>query len=244
MKNDFFESQEPLKKPSGPKITVIEPNKNLKAELPPSKPTGKKIFKVFLLVLFLAILGLGGFVLARATNLGSKIFVGEKTSFYNKLGQLVRSATGRDVLLLGEDKGQVNILLLGIGGAGHDGGYLSDTIILAQIRPEDKKVSLISVPRDYLADLGPLGFRKIHAAFAEGYSKNKSFNDGGQAAVAAVEKISGLDIPYFAVIDFKGFAEAVDVIGGVDVTVDRTFTDYTYPDSNDGYLPAQTFTTG
>ncbi len=246
MKNDFFDSDDAEQmKTTGPKVTVIVPQDREKSLLPPKPSTGKRILKGFLILMTLAVLGVGGFAIVRATDLTNKIFVGEKSSFYSKLNQLVRSATGRDIQLIGEGDGQVNILLLGIGGAGHDGGYLSDTMILAQIRPEDKKVSLISIPRDYLADLGPaLGQRKINAAFAEGYNKNKNFNDGGKAAIAAVEKISGLKIPYFAVVDFAGFQEGVDVIGGVDIDIERTFTDYSYPDNNEGYIPAVTFKAG
>ncbi len=242
MKNDFFDS--PPQTPRGPRVTTITPQNPLKQDLPPAPSTGKRILKGFLVFLILAIVSVGGFAVVRATDLTNKVFVGEKTSFYNKLAQLVRSATGRDARLIGEDNGQINILLLGIGGAGHDGGYLSDTIILAQIRPDDKKASLVSIPRDYLADLGPLGFRKINAAFAEGYNVHKNFNEGGEAATAAVEKLSGLEIPYFAVIDFKGFQEAINVIDGIDITVDRTFTDSSYPDSNEGYIAPVTFKAG
>lgn len=244
MKNDFFDSPTANPKPSGPRVTVISPQERLKADLPPAPTNGKRILKGFLAFLILAILGLGGFAVVRATDLTNKVFVGEKTSFYSKLAQLVRSATGRDVQMIGEGNGQINILLLGIGGAGHDGGYLSDTIILAQIRPEEKKASLVSIPRDYLADLGPLGLRKINAAFAEGYNTNKDFNEGGKAATKAVEKLSGLEIPYFAVIDFQGFKEAINVIGGIDVVVDKTFTDSSFPDGKDGYIAPVTFKAG
>ncbi len=246
MKNDFFDSQEQeLIKKSGPRVTTITPPERGKTILPPKPSTGKRFMRGFLILMAIVILGVGGFAIVRATDLSNKIFVGEKSTFFNKLNQLVRSATGRDVQLIGEGDGQVNILLLGIGGAGHDGGYLSDTMILAQIRPEDKKVSLVSIPRDYLADLGPaLGQRKINAAFAEGYNKNKNFNDGGKAAIAAVEKISGLKIPYFAVVDFAGFEEGVDVIGGVDIQIERTFTDSSYPDNNEGYIAPVTFKAG
>jgi LCP family protein required for cell wall assembly len=242
-KNDFFEDQKPPKA-QPPKITVIKTPQTT-APLPPHAHTGRRIAKILTLIVFLLVLGLGGFLLVRGTNIANQIFVGEKTSFYNKVSQLVKSATGRDAQLKGESDNQINILLLGIGGEGHDGSYLSDTIILAQIKPEDKKASLTSIPRDYLADLGPIsGQRKINAAFAEGFAKNKDWNEAGKASIKAVEKISGLTIPYFAVVDFKGFEEAIDVIGGVDINVDRTFTDYTFPNKSDGYLPAQTFTAG
>jgi hypothetical protein len=51
-------------------------------------------------------------------------------------------------------------------------------------------------------------------------------------------------VPYFAVIDFSGFEKAVDQVGGLDVQVDRTFTDSTYPDSGFGYLAPITFQQG
>ena len=59
-----------------------------------------------------------------------------------------------------------------------------------------------------------------------------------------MQNLTGLQVPYFAVMDFSGFEKAIDQVGGVDVTVDRTFTDYQYPDSGTGYLPPQTFTAG
>jgi LCP family protein required for cell wall assembly len=89
-----------------------------------------------------------------------------------------------------------------------------------------------------------LGYRKINAAFAEGYARNKDWNEAGLWARQVVGQIAGVDIPYFAVVDFSGFEKAIDQIGGVNVTVDRTFTDYEYPDSGTGYLPPQTFTQG
>jgi hypothetical protein len=60
-----------------------------------------------------------------------------------------------------------------------------------------------------------------------------------------VEKISGQKIPYFGVMDFKGFEQAIDLVGGVDINIDKTFTDYTYPDdATNGYLAPVTFTAG
>ena len=136
-KNDFFEDQKPSNS-RPPKITVIK-TPQTPASLPPQAHTGRRIAKILTLIVFLLVLGLGGFLLVRGTSVANKIFVGEKSSFYNRVSQLVKSATGRDAQLKGESDNQINILLLGIGGEGHDGSYLSDTIILAQIKPEDKK---------------------------------------------------------------------------------------------------------
>jgi LCP family protein required for cell wall assembly len=184
--------------------------------------------------------GLGAFVAIRASSLSGKIFVGQKNSFLNQVGQFLSGNK-----LEGESNGQINVLLLGIGGEGHDGPYLSDSIIVAQIRPADKRITMISIPRDYLADLGgKYGERKINSAFAEGFARNGNFDEAGKMARETVERVSGLTIPYFAVIDFQGFEKAIDLVDGIDVTVDRTFTDYTYPNNTEGYLPPVTFTAG
>ena len=179
-------------------------------------------------------------LVVRASNLSGKIFVGEKNSFLSQVGHLLGGTK-----LKGESEGQINILLLGVGGEGHDGPYLSDSIIVAQIRPKDNRMTLTSIPRDYLADLGTkYGQRKINSAFAEGFARNSDFDEAGKLARETVEKISGLTIPYFAVIDFQGFEKAIDLVEGIDVTVDRTFTDYTYPNNTNGYIPAVTFKEG
>ncbi len=170
-------------------------------------------------------------------------FVGSTGGFFKNAADLIRGSAGQ-VAIQGEQSGVVRILLLGIGGEGHDGPYLSDTIILAQIKLDTGEVSLTSIPRDYQVKLGTQGYRKINFAFSEGYTKNKNWNEAGQLARDVVSDISGLDIPYFAVVDFSGFEQAVNQVGGLDVTVQRTFTDYQYPDNKDGYLPPQTFTAG
>jgi polyisoprenyl-teichoic acid--peptidoglycan teichoic acid transferase len=210
----------------------------------PRVKKSRRGLKLTLALITLVIVILGGFVFARASNLTSKIFVGQSSSFFSKLTSALRGEAG-GVKLIGENKGQINVLLLGIGGPGHDGPYLSDTMILAQIRPAEKKATLISIPRDYLANLGPYGFQKINNAFSNGYTKNNDWAQGGKAARDAVSELSGLEIPYFTVADFKGFEKAVDLVNGVDVTIERTFTDYSFPnDATAGYLEPVTFKAG
>lgn len=203
---------------------------------------GKRRLKIILGLIIAVIAVLGLFVVARAGNFMDKIFVGNNHSLYSRISDLVSSQTGSK--LIGESNGQVNVLLLGIGGPGHDGPYLSDTIIVAQLRPKDKKATLISIPRDYLVNTKEIGQRKINAVFAESYEKNKDWEKAGQSTIDVVEKISGLEIPYFAVVDFEGFKKSVDMLGGIEVTVQRPFTDYTFPDNKGGYIAPVSFEEG
>jgi polyisoprenyl-teichoic acid--peptidoglycan teichoic acid transferase len=135
-----------------------------------------------------------------------------------------------------------NILLLGYGGAGHDGGDLTDTMIVAHVEPKVKKVTLISIPRDLWVAIPTNGesvtYSKINAAYAIGLDDRKYPNKldiykglagGGALSKYAVEQVLGEDVRYFASIDFSGFVRIIDALGGVDVNVPRTFDDNFYP---------------
>lgn len=226
--------QPPVRQPA-PEVSLLSPRPRAKK---------RRLAKLILSGILLAILILGGILASKAINLSDKIFVGQKYSFLQKIQFAIRGAFGGQTLV-GEDLGQVNILLLGIGGEGHDGPYLTDTMIVAQIRPDIGEATLTSLPRDYLVKLPDnLGYRKINAAFAEGYNLHKDYNEAGAWARQVAEDTTGLKLPYFAVIDFSGFEKAIDLVGGVDITVDRTFTDAMFPDSGIGYLPPLTFKAG
>jgi polyisoprenyl-teichoic acid--peptidoglycan teichoic acid transferase len=202
---------------------------------PPKKKSRRKL-KLFVLVLILAGLGFAANSILSKSN---QIFANKKNIFV-RVGQLI---IGDDKKLIGEEEGTINILLLGMGGPGHEGPYLTDTMIVASINTETKDVIFTSIPRDFLVQLPNRGFSKINAAYAYSHKENDP-NAGGFAAIGAAEKVTGLEIPYYAAIDFEGFVKAVDHVGGLDITIDRTFTDSTYPDYRNGYLPPVTFTKG
>ncbi len=124
---------------------------------------------------------------------------------------------------LKSDNGRVNILLLGVGGEGHDGPYLSDSIILASIDKKGQDVALINIPRDlWVPDLS----QKINAAYAFGQEKDKK---GLEVAKKTVSGLFGVPIHYGFRIDFNGFKKAIDLVGGLDINVENSFTDPTYP---------------
>lgn len=97
------------------------------------------------------------------------------------------------------------------------GQYRSDSMMLARIDPVGKKVTLISVGRDILVDLGgEYGEQKINSAYALG---------GPALAVKTVSQLAGVPISHYAQVDFDGFAAMVDALGGVEVDVPMSFDD-------------------
>lgn len=112
------------------------------------------------------------------------------------------------------DKEQVNILLLGVDArSGQTDNTRSDTIILARIDPELNRVALISIPRD----------TKVSSAGLNGMDKINAANVVGGPALAAqkVSELMGQKIDYYMEIDFQGFKDIIDTVGGITINVDQ-----------------------
>jgi LCP family protein required for cell wall assembly len=86
------------------------------------------------------------------------------------------------------------------------GPYRSDTIML--IRAGRGTFRKLSIPRDTLADVPGQGPQKINSAYANG---------GAKLAIRTVENLLGLNVDQVAIIDFDGFRQFIDTIGGIDV---------------------------
>jgi LCP family protein required for cell wall assembly len=133
-------------------------------------------------------------------------------------------------------------LLLGIGGGIHDGPNLTDTIILASIDWQKDTVTLISIPRDLWVPSLPGYVKKINEAYQIGLDDTPP--DGIQKAESVVSGVTGQPIQYGVRLDFQGFVDAINQIGGVDVKVQHTLDDYNYPisgkeDDTCGHTPAE-----
>lgn len=132
-----------------------------------------------------------------------------------------------------EGDSRINVLLLGIGGEGHDGPDLTDTIMLASIDPITNKVALLSVPRDLWVKIPNVGYKKINAAYALAKEASIAKTDSGriQDGLDAIDKtlqpILNVPIHYHAVVDFQAFKQTVDTVGGIDVNVPETLYDPT-----------------
>lgn len=126
--------------------------------------------------------------------------------------------------LIKESGGRTNILIMGKGGAGHEAPDLTDTMIFVSVPHNDSDIDLISIPRDiWLPDLKA----KINSAYYWG--NQKEVGGGITLAKSEVESVVGKPVHYGVVVDFSVFEKVVNIIGGINVDVERSFIDKKYP---------------
>jgi len=134
------------------------------------------------------------------------------------------------------------IALMGYGGGHHEGGTLTDSILVAHFIPLEEKVKLISIPRDLWVPIpisvGITKMSKINAAYTIGLNDkgypNKEIQftglaGGGQMTKTVLSQILNIPIDNFIAINFKAFIKTIDILGGINVDVQKTFTDPFYP---------------
>ena len=128
--------------------------------------------------------------------------------------QIVKELTKKP--LIRKKKQPFTILLLGVDHLGVKGDTRSDTIILGRVDPENKKVWLLSIPRDTRAEIPGHGVQKINQAYALG---------GPALTIKTVSQMTGVRPDHYVEIDIGGFKHIVDVMGGVWINVDQRIND-------------------
>ncbi len=131
----------------------------------------------------------------------------------------------------------MTFLLLGVDKrCEEDGPTHSDSIMLASVDPLEKSAVLFSIPRDLWVEIPGFGVDRINQAFY--FGQVYEYPGGGQAlARETVEGLLGIPINYYITIDFQGFVDAVDLIGGIVIDVPEAIRDASYPDNCYGYDP-------
>jgi len=132
---------------------------------------------------------------------------------------------------LKETDGRTNVLLLGSDkrAAGTIDSELTDTLLLMSIGRVEHDVVLISLPRDLWVE-DPRGAKsKINAVYTLNKKDESDTINGGEALMEVSEDVLGVPIHYYAVINFELFKDVIDILGGIEVNVERSFIDYHYP---------------
>jgi LCP family protein required for cell wall assembly len=127
---------------------------------------------------------------------------------------------------------RINVLFTGIDSGNGRDHALTDTLLVASINPETKKVSLLSIPRD-IANFplwdGRTFQGKINSLMTYARLHPKEFPDGGlPTLIKEIGYLLGVPIHYYAAINLEGFVRMVDLVGGVDIVNQQQISDPTY----------------
>lgn len=179
--------------------------------------------KVTLLTLFsmvlIIVLVFVGFALYLNHVLSSNITHGQALPS-SKVKPAADAGDSQNILLLGSDTRSGNIKDV-------RSGARSDVIQLVHISRGHKSVQIIHFPRDLYVSIPGHGKNKINAAFAYG--------GPGLLAETISQMLGGVVINRYAIIDFKGFADLTDDLGGVNVYVAQAFNEKGYGTFQKGY---------
>jgi len=141
-------------------------------------------------------------------------------------------------------------LLLGYGGGGHDGAYLTDSMMVVIVDPPQRTLTLLSLPRDSWVPLyfdgATATYNKVNTAYAfaqdpslfpERLSRYRGDQGAGNFAMDTVSRLLGIPIQYYLGLDFQGFREMIDAVGGIDINVPDGFA-ARYPVNDDPSIDA------
>lgn len=191
-----------------------------------SKISFKKIIILLLVIWSFAFVGVFGSYLLKTAN-----------TFFGIVGKWTVKAISQSLgsPMKKDEFGQINVLLVWYGWDNHQGWYLADTIIVASFNPKKWAVSMISIPRDLYVKKEKGVYGRINMILPYAYARTKTLSGGVMALAEKATDITGLPISYYAIVDFEWFKDLVDVLGGVDVFVEKPLVDYQYPWSERSY---------
>lgn len=109
-----------------------------------------------------------------------------------------------------------NVLVLGGDKRPGDTKYRTDTMLLVHVDPKAKQIWMLSIPRDTRVNIPGHGTAKINAA---------NFYGGPALAIETVSEFTGLPVHHYLEVEFDGFKQAVDAMGGVWVDVPQEIDD-------------------
>ncbi len=122
------------------------------------------------------------------------------------------------------DTNTVTFLLLGSDTRGGP-SFRTDTIVLAAVRPSSGQVTLVSIPRDLWVYIPTHGMDRINTAYE--YGTLGKYPGGGPGLLKDTILYNlGIRVDHLAMIDFTGFKNAVNTLGGIDVPVFCPYTDW------------------
>jgi LCP family protein required for cell wall assembly len=139
-------------------------------------------------------------------------------------GQIIDLSQIPTAMPLVSGRDTINFILLGSDTRGST-YFRTDTMVVAIVRPSTGEVSMISLPRDLWVNIPTVGMQRLNTAYQ--YGELYHYPGGGSALLRdTIQYNLGIPIDHIAMVDFDGFRQVVNTIGGVDVPVFCPYTDW------------------
>jgi LCP family protein required for cell wall assembly len=132
---------------------------------------------------------------------------------------------------------RVNILLVGLDQRWEvqHRAFRTDTMMIASLHSDTNEAMLFSIPRDLYVEVPAHGKQRINIAHVLG--ETQGYPGGGPALLMdTIQQDFGIPLQGYVMINFQGFREVVDLLGGVDIYVDKEIWDNSYPDDRGGEI--------
>jgi LCP family protein required for cell wall assembly len=115
---------------------------------------------------------------------------------------------------------RINVLIMGLDSRESDSDDIprTDTMILFSLDPENRTAGMLSIPRDLWVEIPGFDYNKINTAYRLGEVYNVSERGPGQA-LRTVEELLGMEIDYYAMVDFLAFENFIDELGGIKIII-------------------------
>jgi LCP family protein required for cell wall assembly len=217
-------------------------NDNITKKKPRKRTNIGKAISLFIILISVIIVGGGMYLGYSVLALENSTGIGSDKNLFEQLTSSLSDALNMNQRqpLKGEAEGRTNVLLIGKDAIG---AGITDTIMIASYYHKEKKVVTLNIPRDFYVFDG-FGSYKINSVYP--FAESRQPGSGEQFLADFLSKEFEIPIHYWVSINFDGLIAIVDTLGGIEVNVEREFTDCEYPTRNySGYIrPCPTFKAG
>lgn len=197
-------------------LASIDDNQQLAPKSKSKRRISRKTVKRIIVAVLVVGLLIGGYLGIKALLAGASIFQG------NILGLVQNEPLKED------DNGRSNIVIFGTSeddeGGNHPGAYLTDSIMVVSLNQTKNNAYMFSIPRDLWVQYGDAcgaGYEgKINEVFTCYSNSGEDESAGSNALRKKIGEVTGLDVQYYAHVNYSVVRDAVDAVGGVEVTID------------------------
>jgi LCP family protein required for cell wall assembly len=151
---------------------------------------------------------------------------------------LIRAGTGSQNVSPAEvwpERRELTVMVLGVDTRSENDDQNADVIILARLDLQNNALYSVSIPRDLQVEIPGHGPGKINGAYQVGLDRDPDNRVAGIAMMRdTLEYNFGVFIDDYVMIDFEGFRDVVDAVGGIEITVPEQIVDEAYPTEDYG----------